>query len=132
MLLLLKSRSREGAWIEIRNKDYKDLGLSVAPARERGLKCNTAQAYAYINRCRSREGAWIEIHVLSLAMILVTCCRSREGAWIEIHSSMMNINPVTRRSREGAWIEILPSLPQLRGESHVAPARERGLKLMCF
>ena len=33
-----KSRSREGAWIEIRNKDYKNLGLSVAPARERGLK----------------------------------------------------------------------------------------------
>ena len=37
--LRILSRSCEGAWIEIRNVDYKNFGLSVAPARERGLKC---------------------------------------------------------------------------------------------
>ena len=36
----LYCRSRKGAWIEIRNADYKNLGLSG----------------------RSRKGAWIEIH----------------------------------------------------------------------
>ena len=34
------SRSREGAWIEIPCPDYRLLGMSVAPVRERGLKCN--------------------------------------------------------------------------------------------
>ena len=56
-------RSREGAWIEITGGIASIIGGAVAPVRERGLKCNTAQAYAYINR-RSREGAWIEIALL--------------------------------------------------------------------
>ena len=35
----LKSRSREGAWIEIYIMEENALACVVAPARERGLKC---------------------------------------------------------------------------------------------
>ena len=33
-----KSRSREGAWIEINTSNVTDMSGMVAPARERGLK----------------------------------------------------------------------------------------------
>ena len=56
-----KSRSREGAWIEM----------------------YVTERCVYYDLRRSREGAWIEIKIRFL------CCgeyggRSREGAWIEI------------------------------------------------
>ena len=35
--------------------------LYVAPARERGLKCNHAIPRLKNLKCRSRKGAWIEI-----------------------------------------------------------------------
>ena len=53
-------RSREGAWIEMRNLYRYPVNLPVAPARERGLKSITAPATHKSER-RSREGAWIEI-----------------------------------------------------------------------
>ena len=79
--------------------------LGVAPVRERGLKCNTVQAYAYINR-RSREGAWIEI----LAVL------------VSILSTL--VAPVRERGLK--FIFVLPK----RQCQHVAPVRERGLKLL--
>ena len=53
-------RSREGAWIEITLIQKLTARLVVAPARERGLKC---QFQIMVNQqsSRSREGAWIEI-----------------------------------------------------------------------
>ena len=36
----LQRRSREGAWIEIALRCWKNFGRMVAPVRERGLKCN--------------------------------------------------------------------------------------------
>ena len=55
-------RSREGAWIEIRQKHYTiNLKTSVAPARERGLKYRKQTHFHGALRCRSREGAWIEM-----------------------------------------------------------------------
>ena len=53
-------RSREGAWIEIPVTGDQRIWSSVAPARERGLKCFDVKNLA-IGTGRSREGAWIEI-----------------------------------------------------------------------
>ena len=78
-----KCRSREGAWIEIRNwLIVTEATEDVAPVRERGLKCDGAVDSAD-SGCRSREGAWIEI-AANLAFSRATLGRSREGAWIEI------------------------------------------------
>ena len=102
--MYLYCRSREGAWIEMYIIYYDGRQTTVAPARERGLKCT--------------EDDEVDID---------TICRSREGAWIEIFLSHNSSITIMRRSREGAWIEIqvahilLPSF-------YVAPARERGLK----
>ena len=62
-----KSRSREGAWIEI-----------------------TAAFRTALRRMgRSREGAWIEIKVNNLT-VETAVRRSREGAWIEIYIQQNN------------------------------------------
>ena len=87
-------------------KDANGNLTSVAPVRERGLKCEHIRSHARA-RCRSREGAWIEILTGRRAY-----CRA------------------TRRSREGAWIEIAVSGLMLK-KKQVAPVRERGLKLLC-
>ena len=55
------SRSREGAWIEIKT---------------------TSRLQNKI-KSRSREGAWIEIDSVTPQANLAAC-RSREGAWIEM------------------------------------------------
>ena len=61
---ILLSRSREGAWIEIRSDGtITQAGITVAPVRERGLKSAGEQQSAIIPG-RSREGAWIEIAIL--------------------------------------------------------------------
>ena len=57
------------------------------------------------------------------------CSRSREGAWIEISLRLELSTTTARRSREGAWIEIL-GLDVDEENAEVAPARERGLKLV--
>ena len=57
-----RSRSREGAWIEI----------SIS-----------ASAKLHLYGGRSREGAWIEIEQ-SFTITASSAGRSREGAWIEI------------------------------------------------
>ena len=54
--------------------------------------------------------------------------RSREGAWIEIFKAISAL-VFSSRSREGAWIEIMVSHRQTI-QDFVAPARERGLKLL--
>ena len=56
-------RSREGAWIEILRMCENIGTVSVAPARERGLKLPEAGQRKDTKR-RSREGAWIEICIL--------------------------------------------------------------------
>ena len=75
-------RSREGAWIEMSALGLEPMPLTVAPARERGLKCRSSGSNAATPR------------------------RSREGAWIEIPGAEPRRPPTPRRSREGAWIEI--------------------------
>ena len=77
---------------------------------------------------RSREGAWIEI-VPRGASNLKDMRRSREGAWIEIMSAAKRWQNGRSRSREGAWIEMKSDVTSPH-RPHVAPARERGLKLM--
>ena len=62
MLTLPKSRSRKGAWIEIKPSSSKVMLLNVAPVRERGLKSTVVQGYAVACVSRSRKGAWIEIN----------------------------------------------------------------------
>ena len=141
-----KSRSREGAWIEITGDFALSILLPVAPARERGLKSRGNLRGTGIC-CRSREGAWIEIRIpiiefdnqhvaparerglksVAQAVTAAQLRRSREGAWIEIDVAISMVYKPLGRSREGAWIEIVPVSRFLCG-MRVAPARERGLK----
>ena len=82
------------------------MGYRVAPARERGLKSPCCYPHIPLPARRSREGAWIEMAMTE-----------------RVYGS------VRGRSREGAWIEILKYALHARKRA-VAPARERGLKLM--
>ena len=96
-------RSREGARIEISNKNHDLKEYHVAPVRERGLKlqfCVTLTSYYR---------------------------RSREGARIEIADYRYKLTRNSGRSREGARIEI-PTRAVSAGHLYVAPVRERGLK----
>ena len=81
-LFCINGRSREGAWIEIGVTNSITAALTVAPVRERGLKCSPLleRLWPY---GRSREGAWIEI-VTGATTHFLDLRRSREGAWIEI------------------------------------------------
>ena len=54
-------RSREGAWIEMPALSKTLSSLSVAPARERGLKFQYRDTSDALKKRRSREGAWIEM-----------------------------------------------------------------------
>ena len=56
-----RRRSREGAWIEIVTITTSTSISGVAPVRERGLKCCYWTIWNEWFRGRSREGAWIEI-----------------------------------------------------------------------
>ena len=56
--------------------------MTVAPARERGLKY-AVQIVVLCYIGRSREGAWIEIRLPNAAGP-TAAGRSREGAWIEM------------------------------------------------
>ena len=102
----LISRSREGAWIEIRDQ----------------------WAYQQSNARRSREGAWIEIRD-QWAYQQSNARRSREGAWIEIipvnnGRTTIRVAPVRERGLKSAHAIAA------RGHKTVAPARERGLKFI--
>ena len=55
------SRSREGAWIEMRRVVRQARAVGVAPARERGLKSQKRMLLIVPVCRRSREGAWIEM-----------------------------------------------------------------------
>ena len=57
-----RSRSREGAWIEITIRKISSLLRFVAPVRERGLKFRMLVYNVRNILGRSREGAWIEIN----------------------------------------------------------------------
>ena len=100
-----QSRSREGAWIEMRRQP----------------------THWPHGTCRSREGAWIEIDnadvtpeprpSLPRGSVDLNCTlrgakrcsisRSREGAWIEIAADYNVKLGKLGRSREGAWIEMI-------------------------
>ena len=53
-------RSRKGAWIEMAVAAVNVFGGTVAPVRERGLKCVGTFVITPFHG-RSRKGAWIEI-----------------------------------------------------------------------
>ena len=61
------------------------IGLTVAPVRERGLKFEGMVEVNSRYTGRSRKGAWIEIVDLHNCELYVRG-RSRKGAWIEINS----------------------------------------------
>ena len=74
------SRSREGARIEMAIKGYKLIIISVAPARERGLKSHYYQPKGTVYVAgRSREGARIEIplHLIANSKPCVAPARER-------------------------------------------------------
>ena len=101
--------------------------LSVAPARERGLKfrLNSAGEVMY---CRSREGAWIEITVLTSVSVIDTVAPARERG---LKSPLSIARQATRSvapARERGLKFRMGSAFQ--PEACVAPARERGLKFI--
>ena len=73
----LTGRSREGAWIEISLRYVNPVLPTVAPARERGLKCDYSYRCETFQR-RSRKGAWIEIQLLNLQQVQVLVAPARE------------------------------------------------------
>ena len=97
------SRSREGAWIEIRWESGNLATMKVAPVRERGLKYCTRER-RQLHDCRSREGAWIEI------------------LWKGGERHETRVAPVRERG-----LKCSPLLERLWPYG-VAPVRERGLK----
>ena len=75
----------------------------LAPARERGLKSVNCLPF----RCywtRSREGAWIEISAAFLAAMASFVAPARERGLKSVQT--VDVHPAICRSREGAWIEI--------------------------
>ena len=77
---------------------------------------------------RSRKGAWIEILIM-YCLFAISHSRSRKGAWIEMRGSSRRNFRNHGRSRKGAWIEM-PAGTIAHCFVTVAPARERGLKLI--
>ena len=77
-----RSRSREGAWIEIFNTACSPKNANVAPVRERGLKLNLN----YQNRVQIVVAPVRErgLKLINMQRIFLSLGRSREGAWIEI------------------------------------------------
>ena len=77
--MMLKRRSREGAWIEIASYSSQLAAQSVAPARERGLKYSNKTKFKNILCSRSREGAWIEMFLYTgyAGMTVVAPARER-------------------------------------------------------
>ena len=82
--IILLSRSREGAWIEMR------LHRFIAPSP----------------RCRSREGAWIEMPFIQISVLPLAVAPARERG-LKLKRKKNALRRKAGRSREGAWIEIL-------------------------
>ena len=84
--MIVQSRSRKGAWIEI--VTWKEVTNSdiVAPVRERGLKLHsffTTHTNRSVAPVRER-GLKFMRYVATITPVL---SRSRKGAWIEIPST---------------------------------------------
>ena len=130
MLASCRSRSREGAWIEIAGGGNMASAPAVAPARERGLKFRWSflgysvqyvapareRGLKYVQktlkiRCvsRSREGAWIEIPNANGKFELSNVAPARERG-LKFTLLLVLIFPLISRSREGAWIEIVKTV----------------------
>ena len=77
---------------------------TVAPVRERGLKCTSWFSHSP-SVCRSREGAWIEIvNTLLISQVGSDVAPVRERG-LKYSEDIFKLGFVSR-SREGAWIEI--------------------------
>ena len=120
-------RSREGAWIEIAAFLAAIASFIVAPARERGLKWKVSALTAGYNLVAPARERGLKSCGQCLGCRLDS--RSREGAWIEIGEIPRASYIQACRSREGAWIEIRYLAATFKSWM-VAPARERGLKLL--
>ena len=75
-------RSREGAWIEIPRQRFIKIRRSVAPARERGLKCGRLEAKEKVKLVAPARERGLKSSKNASNVFLNG--RSREGAWIEI------------------------------------------------
>ena len=85
-----------------------ELTHTVAPARERGLKCLCLYRTLQKSR-RSREGAWIEMNVRLKKPLRPSVAPARErglkSSWLALACNLIS------RSSEGAWIEIIKNRP---------------------
>ena len=86
-------------------KEPLDIWHFVAPVRERGLKCNTAQAYALRNRVAPVRERGLKFVNEAEAERARKVAPVRERG-LKCFGGTVSADVLRSRSRKGAWIEI--------------------------
>ena len=103
--MLVCSRSRKGAWIEIYERGLSNDVYFVAPVRERRLKwwyCSCCHLFYFVAPVRERGLKSLNSICIG-RLSLVAPVRERG---LKLPQLLIRLNLLTRRSRKGAWIEI--------------------------
>ena len=124
-MIRIVRRSREGAWIEMPSGKDTRAHCIVAPVRERGLKCSSAEKLSHKVRVAPVRERGLKLQ--DGTCLMAHCGRSREGAWIEILSiDGIHTGPLVAPVRERGLKYDISS--DISARVKVAPVRERGLK----
>ena len=102
---------------------------TVAPARERGLKFGGGPSQGSADPVAPARERGLKLLWPAIGLPNRTVAPARERG-LKFQLLYCHARPLMRRSREGAWIEIAFSETGISFYVEVAPARERGLKLI--